>query len=206
MRIPIPLAGLLFAFAAPAAATDFFVSPLGDDAGSGLAGSPFRTLTKALSVAVDGDTVTVASGDYDVPGGESFPLLIPDGVSIVGDPNVAPLIDAQTSGEPAFLAVGITESTLVQSLQIVGSAGTTAVAIGAPVTGLEFSGCSFFCTNGSSIASADAASSTARQSAPPNAPSRCGDAEPRVSAPISAPTSSPMSPLAQLAAIFMPTG
>lgn len=46
---------------------------------------PYKTLTKALSVAVSGSTVTVAPGTYDAALGETFPIIIPAGVQLIGD-------------------------------------------------------------------------------------------------------------------------
>ena len=42
--------------------------------------TPFLTVAKALSVATSGDTVMVAPGDYQ----ETFPLTVPDGVTLRG--------------------------------------------------------------------------------------------------------------------------
>jgi len=61
-------------------------------------------------------------------------------------------------------------------------------------------------TPAAKTALADASASGIRQSTPPSALKRCGDAEPRVSAPTRMPTISPMSPFAQVDASFMPTG
>ena len=44
-------------------------------------GGPFATLTKALSVAVDGDLIYMYPGVYQ----EAFPLVVPKGVTIQGD-------------------------------------------------------------------------------------------------------------------------
>jgi len=55
-------------------------------------------------------------------------------------------------------------------------------------------------------ATIDTAAMVKRQSTPPKALNRCGTDDPSVSAATSSPTSSPMSPLAQVVAIFMPTG
>lgn len=54
-----------------------------DLAGDGSAGKPYRSITKALSVATSGKVVSVASGIHDADL-ETFPLTIPDGVSVVG--------------------------------------------------------------------------------------------------------------------------
>lgn len=55
-----------------------------DAAGDGVT-TPYRTITKALSTAGLGDTVTVAPGTYDSALGESFPIVIPPGVTLIGD-------------------------------------------------------------------------------------------------------------------------
>ena len=44
-------------------------------------GGPFATLTKALSVAVDGDLIYIYPGQYQ----ETFPMTVPKGVTIQGD-------------------------------------------------------------------------------------------------------------------------
>ena len=74
-----------------------------DDSGKGTPDSPFRTLTKALSLAQGGDTISLASGEYSTASGESWTLwshgnalpgLVPNdgltlnvaaGVSIMGE-------------------------------------------------------------------------------------------------------------------------
>jgi len=55
------LLGLLWA---PAAA-QIYVSPQGDDLNSGTIGQPYKTITKAHSVAVAGDTIYLRGGTYD---------------------------------------------------------------------------------------------------------------------------------------------
>src|SRR5262249_29059123 len=45
----------------------------------------FRTVTKGLSVALPGQTVKVNPGTYDAAGGETFPLVVPGGVKLIGD-------------------------------------------------------------------------------------------------------------------------
>lgn len=57
----------------------------GGDANTGTCAAPFKTITKALSVAAPGDTVKVDPGGYDAAAGETFPLAVPAGVSVVGD-------------------------------------------------------------------------------------------------------------------------
>jgi len=60
----------------------------GSDSSDGSAGSPFRTITKAATVAAANTCVTtirVAEGTYDAALGEAFPITVPAGVALVGD-------------------------------------------------------------------------------------------------------------------------
>jgi hypothetical protein len=64
----------------------WFVSNAGDDANTGnSAASPFKTITKALSVASPGETVFVAPGTYNTASGETFPVNVSGGVNLIGD-------------------------------------------------------------------------------------------------------------------------
>src|SRR5882672_7932148 len=47
-----------------ALATTFFVSPSGNDNNPGTQAAPFKSITKAQSVATSGDTVTLRGGTY----------------------------------------------------------------------------------------------------------------------------------------------
>ncbi len=81
-------------------AADLYVAPDGDDANGG--GSPeqaFRTITKALAVARDGDQIHVAAGDYTRASGEVFPLTLAGrtGVWLLGTNRAATVIDARAA-------------------------------------------------------------------------------------------------------------
>jgi hypothetical protein len=79
--------------------SDIYVSNDGDDnTGDGSQGNPYATITHVLTnVAVDGDTVQLATGTYDGGSGESFPLRMQgpgdgstsnpylSGISIIGN-------------------------------------------------------------------------------------------------------------------------
>jgi hypothetical protein len=56
----------LFSMYADGFASTYFVSPTGNDSGSGTIGQPFLTIPKAYSVAVAGDTIYVRGGLYTV--------------------------------------------------------------------------------------------------------------------------------------------
>ena len=47
-------------------------------------GSPFKTISKALSIAKPGMTVRLKSGNYSSASGETFPLVVPSGVTLMG--------------------------------------------------------------------------------------------------------------------------
>jgi hypothetical protein len=80
--ITLVLSLLLAPLAAPATAADYHVSVDGDDSGSGLAGSPWRSLTKALTTveADQGHVVHVGPGTFSEPG----VLTLKSGVSLIG--------------------------------------------------------------------------------------------------------------------------
>ncbi|MEW6366116.1 MAG: DUF1565 domain-containing protein [Acidobacteriota bacterium] len=55
-----------------------------DTTGDGSFENPYETITKGLSVATSGWTVSVAPGFYEADSGETFPLFVPDGVALRG--------------------------------------------------------------------------------------------------------------------------
>jgi hypothetical protein len=67
-------------------ARTYFVDPVnGNDANRGSQTKPFKTLTQALLKAGSGDTIRLAKGSYSKQGsGDTFPMLVPAGVTIVG--------------------------------------------------------------------------------------------------------------------------
>lgn len=56
----------------------------GADAASGSLSNPFKTLTYAFSQAQSETVIEVAPGTYNIAHGEVFPLLMPAGVTLVG--------------------------------------------------------------------------------------------------------------------------
>lgn len=68
-------------------AMHLYVSPAGNDTAAGNESAPFKTITRALSVAMGGETIHLAAGTYTPAAGEAFPLTWknkPSIVSIVG--------------------------------------------------------------------------------------------------------------------------
>jgi hypothetical protein len=121
--------------------TQWFVSTAGNDGNAGTsAAKPFKTITKALSLAQRGQTVFVKPGTYDGPNGEVFPLKVPAGVTLIGDEpsrGASPLtrISGNVSPGAGSTVAGFTITT--------GSDGLSAAAAGAFIRNNTFSGNSF---------------------------------------------------------------
>lgn len=63
----------------------WWVGPGGSDlSGTGSHSAPYRTITQAFTHAVDGDAVKVLPGVYNAMAGETFPLVVPTGVDLIG--------------------------------------------------------------------------------------------------------------------------
>jgi len=79
--------------------------------GNGSQASPWKTITYALSQIVGtGNTLNVAAGTYNRALGETFPIFMADGVSLVGAGIDRSIIDAGTT-QTAVKCVGIVDST-----------------------------------------------------------------------------------------------
>jgi hypothetical protein len=86
---------------------DLYVAPapLGADTNSGTnAAVPFKTMTKALTTALDGTRIHVASGTYATNSGETFPLALGGkaGVKILGTNATATVFDASGANQRVF--------------------------------------------------------------------------------------------------------
>jgi hypothetical protein len=62
--------------------TAITAGPMGDDTATGTTDKPFKTFTKAITVASAGDTVSLLDGKYSM--GETWMKPIPDKITIVG--------------------------------------------------------------------------------------------------------------------------
>ena len=119
--------------AAPARAPKkFFVNPVtGSDANGGASTTPFKTLAKALSVSIAGDTVKLAAGKYSkAANGEKFStstqrVVVPNGVRIEGTLNSSGA--NATILEGALGSPGSTGSEV--GLNLAGSAVVTNVSV-----------------------------------------------------------------------------
>lgn len=118
---------------APTAQQFLFVNPSsGDDAGQGMTQrSPFRTLTRALQAvqpnSASNTIIMLAAGTYTPDTGEVFPLVMPPGVMIQGDPS--------TKGESIVIKGGgsfATATTGRQNVAIVGTGQIVGVTVSNP--------------------------------------------------------------------------
>ena len=103
-----------------------YVSGVGSDANDGkTVGAPFRTLTKALSMAEDGSAIHVAAGLYDAAAGETFPLVANGiaGLCLVGDGPAQVLVDA--GGGDGALALQNCPNAVVQGMSFKNAIRTT---------------------------------------------------------------------------------
>lgn len=65
-----------------------YVNPVsGNDSAAGTQAAPFKTIVRALQQARSG-VIQLAPGTYDASSGEVFPLVIPGGVTVVGNESV----------------------------------------------------------------------------------------------------------------------
>ncbi|MEB3884745.1 DUF1565 domain-containing protein [Lyngbya sp. CCY1209] len=63
-----------------------YVNPsTGSDRGDGSQSAPYKTLTHALKQAESGTLIQLETGTYNSANGEAFPLMIPAGVTVVGN-------------------------------------------------------------------------------------------------------------------------
>ncbi|MGD1914498.1 MAG: DUF1565 domain-containing protein [Rivularia sp. (in: cyanobacteria)] len=65
-----------------------YVNPTtGSNSNSGSQQAPLKTITQALKQAASGTKIHLCEGNYNVTSGEIFPLIVPFGVTIIGNEN-----------------------------------------------------------------------------------------------------------------------
>lgn len=103
------------------AATTYYVNVnTGSNSNNGSQGSPWKTITFALTQLVSGDTVNVAAGTYDAASGETFPLRPASDTTLTGAGATTTIISG--SGNTFHL----TGDTAVSNVTITGFTITTA--------------------------------------------------------------------------------
>jgi parallel beta-helix repeat protein len=121
-----------------------FVNPMvGDDASNGATQrSPFRSLTHALQVAQPNTIIMLAAGIYATDTGEVFPLMIPAGVMLQGDPS--------TRGENIVIEGGGSYTTATMGKQNVAIVGAGQI-VGVTVSNANLNGYGLWIESGSPI-------------------------------------------------------
>ncbi len=70
----------------PSVPYDWYVDgATGSDSLPGTQSAPVKTIARALTLAQSGQSVKVAPGTYSATTGEVFPIVVPAGVSLIGD-------------------------------------------------------------------------------------------------------------------------
>lgn len=103
-------------------ATNHYVSALtGNNTNNGTKASPYKTITKALSIAQANDSILVEPGFYTVNIGEVFPLTMVSGVKLVGLKGAyVTKIDASGSSKNVMVINDCNVNTLVRGFSIQG--------------------------------------------------------------------------------------
>jgi hypothetical protein len=111
-----------------AQANDYYVNATtGNNMPSnGAQANPWKTITYALSqITGTGHTVYVAAGTYDTVLGETFPIVIKNGVSLVGAGESVCILDAKGSNG-VIRAIGISDAkTAIKSFTIRGGSNSS---------------------------------------------------------------------------------
>jgi hypothetical protein len=95
IRRRVFIVAMLLLTAPCAFAADYVVnSGRGSDLYPGTSQFPLRSITRALSLAANGDHVYVDAGEYTRKNGEVFPLMIPSGVQLIGSDSELTTINA----------------------------------------------------------------------------------------------------------------
>ena len=118
-------------------ASPLYLAPTGSDtAGVGSLAAPLRSLTFALPLLVTGEEARLAAGLYSTNSGESFPITVPEGITVRGvmgasaDTNDSTVIDANGTDFNFLLGTllvsdpGIQGSGGLYNLALTGAKGT----------------------------------------------------------------------------------
>lgn len=73
-----------------------------DSTGDGSATNPYKTITKGLKKASSGMTVYVKAGIYDQALGENFPILMKDGVNLIGTGPETTIVNCNNNASYVF--------------------------------------------------------------------------------------------------------
>ncbi len=109
----------------------------GDDTNSGTVNAPFKTITHALSVATVGNTINVDPGTYDASNGETFPLVVPTGVTLQntgGLPDNTIIRGGVASADPS-VTVEVQQQANLSGFTVENDQASSGTTIGVRITG-----------------------------------------------------------------------
>ena len=131
LRRAFAAVSLFTLLAASAPAATWYVSPTGSDSNSGTQASPFKSITKAQSVASSGDTVTIRGGTYS-----GFTIAGSDSnYNFVHNLTKSGITYANFTGEtPVFNFAGTTTAKRVAAFHV--ASGVTVTIRGIVITGV----------------------------------------------------------------------
>jgi hypothetical protein len=106
----------------------------GSESNSGTSsGAPFKTIKKAISVALAGDTINVAPGTYNTANGETFPIAMVSGVLLLGSSPATTIVDATGAIQRVINCNAGNANTRISGFRITG--GLTIASSGGVSTG-----------------------------------------------------------------------
>lgn len=126
------------------AQSGFWVDPLnGNDANSGSAASPFRTIGHAMGAASLGQTVWLYDGTYDSVSGETFPIDLKNQVNLRAEGLATPVIDGGGAGLIFRVQENYTALTRIDGLTVLDGVVLIGLQPGVSVRGLVVEDCAF---------------------------------------------------------------
>lgn len=124
------------------AQTTFFVDPgTGNNGSDGSVGTPFRSLTFAMTQTAAGDAVALRTGTYSSL--ETFPILLANRVDIEAFDGEDPIFDAGGAGTLFRVGEDISLSTLFRGVTLTGCTVGIEIPSGRSVNGLTIQQCNF---------------------------------------------------------------
>lgn len=93
----------------------------GNDQNNGSINSPFKTISKALTVSTSGSIIHILPGTYNTNSGETFPLIIQQPVTITGSEGaITTIIDAGGSNNRVISFDATTGYSIIEGVTITG--------------------------------------------------------------------------------------
>ncbi|MFK5956565.1 MAG: DUF1565 domain-containing protein [Planctomycetota bacterium] len=145
----------LFTSSSLSAQTTYFVDPnTGNDGADGSQGTPFVSLTFALTQTTVGDAISLRSGTY-AAATETFPILLANRVHIEAFVGEDPIFDAGGAGTLFQVGEDILAGTVFGGVTLTGCTVGVEIPSGRSVNGLTIQQCNFSNFSDSSVGAND---------------------------------------------------